>query len=47
MSDVKMRAAHEGNDGEVELSAATMGCLMHMRDETETCVRDTQIANAT
>ena len=47
MSDVKMRAAHEGNDGEVELSAATMACLMHMRDETERCARDTQIASAT
>ena len=47
MSDVKMRAAHEGNDREVELSSATMGCLMHVRDETERCAGDTRIAGAT
>ena len=47
MSDVKLRAAHEAKDGEVELSAATMGCLMHVRDETERCARDTRIDGAT
>ena len=47
MADVTMRAAHEGNDGEVESSAATMGCLMHVRDEMGRCARDTRIDGAT